>query len=100
MNEQELKLYDDALDLWGEQAQIMMVLEECGELIDAICKRIRGRNELSDVASEVADVQIMCAQMSRLIQRTTNSDLVEIARVEKLQRLFQRVEKAKETKVN
>ena len=59
-------LLQEALDTWGEDAQIMMALEECGELITALTQYWRGRKTKEEVAEEIADVSIMMRQM-RLI---------------------------------
>lgn len=97
MNEEEKqKLYDDAIDLWGTEAQIMMVIEECGELVQALAQKYRGRVGVYDVAEEVADVQIMTEQMARIIEREFGEDLVGPIKEGKLERLAERVAAAKE----
>lgn len=58
------KLYRAALDAYGKEAQMKMAIEECSELINALCKDFRGRVNNDAVATEIADVMIMCAQMA------------------------------------
>lgn len=58
------KLYRAALDAYGKDAQMKMAIEECSELINALCKDYRGRVNNDAVATEIADVMIMCAQMA------------------------------------
>lgn len=55
-----------ALEKWGADAQIEMCIEECAELIDALCKYRRGRCGQEHVAEEIVDVVIMMGQMSIL----------------------------------
>lgn len=67
MNEKEvLDLYRTALNRWGNEAQLNMFYEECGELLSAINKLKRGRVEKKDVITEIADVSIMIEQMAVL----------------------------------
>lgn len=70
-----------ALEKWGRDAQLTMAMEECAELIDAIAKHLRGRQ--SDLAGEVADVEIMCEQMRVII----GEDHVNAAKEKKVRRL-------------
>lgn len=68
--------YADAIELWGEQAQIDMMIEEMAELTHALCKLKRAKYadvprqrvlELAGhVLEELADVQIMINQMTVL----------------------------------
>lgn len=60
------KLYKAALDSYGKEAQIKMAIEECSELINALCKDFRGRTNNDCVATEIADVMIMCEQMAEI----------------------------------
>lgn len=53
-----------AMEIYGFPAQAAMVVEECGELTNAICKFRRGRVGEDDIITEIADVMIMCEQLS------------------------------------
>lgn len=61
MREQEL--YAKAVKLWGETAQAMMVIEECSELIKALCKIFRAESTDDDLIEEMVDVQITLNQL-------------------------------------
>ena len=55
-----------ALGRWGEESQIGMAIEECAELIVALQKyinRTHTPDTLENIIAEIADVQIMIAQM-------------------------------------
>ena len=77
------KLYKLAVDSWGMDPQINMVTEELGELIVAIqkWKRKPGESTVRDIASEVADVEIMLGQlhymMDNYIERKYSVNLDE-----------------------
>lgn len=65
MNENErLELYKRALNDWGIRPQVMMVMEETGEMLNAIGKYDRGRVDKDDVITELADVCIIMEQMA------------------------------------
>lgn len=64
MKDSEIKLYSEVLTSWGIHDQLDMAIEECSELINAICKLRRGRATEADVVTEVADVMIMCEQLT------------------------------------
>lgn len=57
-------IYKEAIDHYGVDAQICMLVEECGELLSSISKFKRGRCNNFDVLTELADVSIMCEQLS------------------------------------
>lgn len=54
-----------AIEKWGIDAQIDMMIEECGELITALAKRNREINGTtsSEIITELADVKIVLAQL-------------------------------------
>lgn len=57
-------LYNSALNEYGIKAQQMVLIEECGELLDVIAKSYRNRTGISDIITELADVSIMVEQMA------------------------------------
>ena len=72
-----------ALRQWGHENQTNMVLEELGELVAAINRNRRGRIDRTELASELADVLIVCAQLRESIGPGT----VDLAIEAKLARL-------------
>jgi len=58
------RIYEQAVDLWGVNSQIDMVIEEMGELIVALSHYRRGRADKGKVAEEIADVQFMLEEMA------------------------------------
>lgn len=55
-----------AIDTYGEDAQLWMVIEEMSELSKEICKFKRGKDNFLEIADEMADVYIMLEQLKRL----------------------------------
>ena len=88
MNKEEKELlYKKAVDTWGTTSQVYMVFEECAELINSLCKYNRNRATVDDIATEVADVIIMCEQL----KFTIGADKVEAEIDKKLERLKKRL---------
>ena len=58
-----------ALQTWGEQAQMLMVVEEMSELMKEILKNInRKKNNIDAIIEETADVEIMLEQLKENYQ--------------------------------
>jgi len=77
-----------ALDTWGFDAQLMMVIEESGELVQAAAKFLGGREQSPEsLIEELADVSLMVDQM-----RLRWGPEISEARLAKLERLEQRLE--------
>ena len=55
-----------AIDTYGKDAQLWMVIEEMSELLKEICKFKRGKDNFLEIADEMADVYIMLEQLKRL----------------------------------
>lgn len=59
-----LSIYNKALNKYGIVNQEWMLVEECGELLNAFAKLKRGRASKEDIITELADVHIMVEQMA------------------------------------
>jgi len=83
-------IYKVAIAEYGKEAQLWMVIEEMSELAKEICKYMRGKRNLDDMADEIADVTIMLEQ-ARLIFGV--NDLVCEHMDEKIARLMERLDR-------
>lgn len=63
--ESKIKLYEQVLGVKGFQHQMEKVVEETGELLNALVKYSHSRASREDVITELADVSIMVEQMAR-----------------------------------
>lgn len=63
----EIEILQKAITTYGVLPQRYMLIEEVGELLNAIGKRIRGRASDQDVIEELVDVVIMCEQIAMSI---------------------------------
>jgi len=81
MNRKDLLIR--AIETWGKEAQQLMAIEECSELIKALCKIPRGGLTVA-VIDEIADVQIMLNQL-KLIYGEAAVVTIENAKLERLE---------------
>lgn len=87
---ERVRLFEKAVECFGIEAQENMCIEECAELIQAINKK--HRRIPSNIAEEIADVEIMLEQV-KLINRCGTE--VERIKTDKLVRLSAMVEREK-----
>lgn len=90
--DQEAKesLLRKVLSKWGLNSELDVSIEECSELIQAICKLRRyGETEktVTNLIEEIADVSIICDQLSLIYGK----DKVKKQKDIKLERLKQRL---------
>ena len=84
----EFAVMGDAITTFGADAQQKMLLEEMSELQKEICKHWRGKDNLAEIAEEIADVEIMLDQMKMIY---SCAGRVRAIRASKLRRLEQRI---------
>lgn len=80
--------YAEAVRTYGKQSQIVLAMEEMSELTKELSKNLRGRNNTTALAEEIADVEIMLEQLKTIYR---NRALVDRIRAEKLVRLSDRI---------
>ena len=83
------QIYELACQEYGIDAQVVIAIEEMSELTKELCKNMRGSNNSSNLAEEIADVTIMMEQL-RLIY-DINDEVCNYMDV-KIQRLQDRLE--------
>lgn len=71
---------------YGEEPQKRQAIEECSELIQALCKDMRGKEHNAE--EEIADVLIMIEQLTHIY----DNDKIEKYREEKINRLARMME--------
>ena len=94
------KLYREAVKRWGLQLQLIMLMEESAELIQATSKVLRKRHEQTSVwrslVEEIADVEIMIEQLDTCVSWETLRRRIEIEKHDKLLRLKEMLKEAKQ----
>lgn len=97
--EEIIKLFNEAIGLWGADSQIRMMFEEMAELTKSLCKLDRSKNSPEDilnVCEEIVDVEIVLEQMKLIFG---NDEYREYIRNQKLERFKGKVEKAKKERL-
>ncbi len=95
--------FREALELWGEEFQMDMMIEEMSELTQALCKLKRAKRKrlrpshvvpelASHVVEEMADVQVMIDQMTILFGIET----FNVVYRQKVKSLEERIRRAKD----
>ena len=98
MEQREMGIYEDAIETWGREAQLMKAAEELSELAAAInrllCCEASGYRSHEDVLAELmgewADVEIMLNQLHVMIEMDDETY------IGKLQALEEKIRKARE----
>ena len=78
-----------ALETWGEEAQMLMVVEEMSELMKEVLKNInRKKNNIAEIIEETADVEIMLEQLK---ENYKIAEKVEAYKKDKIKLIEQRL---------
>jgi hypothetical protein len=88
VNQKEKIVFESAIQHYGVEAQQKMVLEEMSELQKEICKLWRGRDAITHIAEETADMEIMLEQLKLMLNIEGK---VNDFRQQKVERLVQRL---------
>lgn len=81
-------VFNMAIEKYGAYAQSLMLLEEMAELQKEICKSYRGKDNAEQIAEEIADVEIMLAQIKMIYGV---ADKASAWREAKVKRLWERL---------
>lgn len=86
MTNEQLDILELAITTFGDEAQEQVAIEECAELIKAICNKHRNRPH--NIAEEIADVEIMLEQL-----KIINGCFYTTAKIkkDKIERLYHRL---------
>lgn len=78
-----------AIQVYGEDYQLSVAVEELSELTKEICKHKRGLTSKLNIAEEIADVEIVLQELKMIFD---NHDLVEVYKRKKIKRLADRLQ--------
>lgn len=88
--EERQRVYEAALDKWGQKMQATVAIEEMSEVIKEITKMLRGDLDRKHMAEEIADATIMLEQLRQMLNI---NDMVCCMMDYKIERLRKKVEK-------
>lgn len=73
--------YTKALDIWGEEYQIFLAIQEMSELSKELSKYMMGENNIDDIKKEIADVEIMLTELKLIYGSIENEKLYKLRRL-------------------
>lgn len=85
------QVYEQAIDTFGTEVQLIVAIEELSELQKELSKYLRGFPNPRNLAEEIADCQIMLEQLQLIFH---NHDAVSGWTDSKLKRLMRRIDDA------
>jgi hypothetical protein len=83
------ELYHLALNQWGVSSQLDMVVEECAELIKAIQKVRRNREDWLPIVEEAVDVGLMIEQLKVIYPVIKIWEDLRTQKLERLEKLLE-----------
>jgi hypothetical protein len=86
---QRNEAYGIFIKAWGNEAQLIMVIEETAELQKEVTKCLRGRDNIDSIIEEVVDVEIMLEQLKLMFKMDKNA-INEMKEV-KIKRAIQKI---------
>lgn len=85
------ELFSACYKKWGANSQVLMAIEEMGELSQALARFLNNRD--NNVNEEIADVLLMVNQLKWLF----DSDKIDRIIEEKTERIWKRIGNVRET---
>ena len=82
-------IYEKAIKFYGKISQIIVAIEELGELIQALAKHLRGFDNAENIAEEIADVEIMLKQLKIIYNNESIVDEYKEVKLKQLKGEFQ-----------
>jgi hypothetical protein len=82
-------IYKKAVDLFGDEAQIISAIQEMAELIKELTDIRRERTTKEQLATEIVDVEIMLGQLKYIFSKKYSefNEILEIEHNKKLKKL-------------
>lgn len=84
--EKEQEIHEEAVKQWGVKSQIDMAAEESAELIKKLMKfgRVHNGATILEITEEMADVEVMLAQLKVVFKNKGGVALLKKVKLEKL----------------
>ena len=90
------EIFNKVLEKWSQEEQLTMLMEESGELISAINRYLRRReNAFPELLKEIADVEILIEQVKMFLCTGTDANVFSGIKAQKMKRLSKMVKGVK-----
>jgi len=86
---ENLDLIKKAVKTWENEHQVIMAIEELAELQKELTKYLCKRGDKVHIAEEMADVEIMLAQLKIIFNDEKEMEAAKARKMEKLRRLLE-----------
>lgn len=82
------KIYAKMIEKYGFEKQMLIAVEECSELQKEVLKYLRGRENYTEVAEEIADVEIMIEQLKMMFGNKAEVENFKVRKIERTKNLY------------
>ena len=89
INNKIYQLYKKLMLTFGEDNQIIVAIEELAELQKELTKWIRGKGHICNIAEEIADVQIMLAQLKFMFACDKEVESIMLSKLQRTETLVE-----------
>lgn len=81
---------EKAIEKWGKEAQTIVAMEECAELIKECSKMLRGQGNIDHLIEEIADV-LTCIEQLEIIYDIDNGDVLteQVFKLDRLEKMLE-----------
>lgn len=77
------EIITDSIEHYGKEAQSIVCMEECSELIQAISKELRSKTDREHLSEEMADV-LICIELLKQIYNISDVMLADWIRLKQI----------------
>lgn len=92
INEQTKEIiYRKAVSRFGKLDQLIVATEELSELQKELCKTLRGKMNIDNIAEEIADVEIMLAQLHIIFNIDHKIEKQKQIKLERLSKMLEEI---------
>lgn len=92
INEQTKEIiYRKAVNRFGKLDQLIVATEELSELQKELCKTLRGKMNIDNIAEEIADVEIMLAQLHIIFNIDYDIEKQKQIKLERLSKMLEEI---------
>ena len=92
INEQTKEIiYRKAVNRFGKLDQLIVATEELSELQKELCKTLRGKMNIDNIAEEIADVEIMLSQLHIIFNIDYDIEKQKQTKLERLSKMIEEI---------
>lgn len=82
----EKEVLQSVITKYGNEKQVLKCIEEMSELTKELCKNCFGKTNTTEIAEEIADVEIMLEQMKMIYNLYASVSIMRTIKIANLER--------------